>query len=202
MAQEVTQIVAPFWPPGIYESDWNNGPSPGHSNLVSVYICSGLMVVPYLAYGPTPDFNSGPGNDSNIGYILALQCLSESNLNNSPSPSHSNLVSDRPYICSSLLLMVSWWVPHLPKGCRPDFNNGPGGDSNSDPVLAPQHLFESRIMAPLQATPMLCQMKYIHLFKSPIYDFLVVPSLGSLASNKKTLLRQQPSGKITWQATS
>ena len=41
-----------------------------------------------------PDFNSGPGNDSNIGCILTLQHLFESNVNNSPSPSHSNLVSD------------------------------------------------------------------------------------------------------------
>ena len=39
--------------------------------------------------------------------------------------------------------MVSWWVPYLPKGCRPDFNNGLGGDSNSGPVLAPRRLFES-----------------------------------------------------------
>ena len=38
--------------------------------------------------------------------------------------------------------MASWWVLHLPEGCRPDFNNGPGGDSNSGLVL-PQHLFES-----------------------------------------------------------
>ena len=40
-------------------------------------------------------------------------------------------------------LMVSWWVSHLRKGCRPDFNNGLGGDSNSGPVLAPRRLFES-----------------------------------------------------------
>ena len=32
----------------------------------------------------------------------------------------------------------------------------------------------ARIMAPPQATPILCQMKSICLFKSPIYDFLVV----------------------------
>ena len=52
------------------------------------------------------------------------------------------------------------------KGCRPDFNNGLGGDSNSGPVLAPDvYLGPTRIMAPPQATPI--------LFKSPIYDFLV-----------------------------
>ena len=31
----------------------------------------------------------------------------------------------------------------LAKGCRPDFNNGLRGDSNSGPILTPQHLFES-----------------------------------------------------------
>ena len=78
----------------------------------------------------------------NIGPILALQRLFESDLNNGPSPSHSNLVSDvQTY--SGLLLMVSWWVPYLPKGCRPDFNNGLVGDSNSGPVLVPRRLFES-----------------------------------------------------------
>ena len=158
-------ILAPW---RLFESDSNNGPSPSHSNLVSdeVYICSGLLLMvswllPYLAKGPTPNFNSGPGNDSNIGYILALQRLFESNLNHSPSPSHSNLVSGRVYICSGLLLTVSWWVPYLPKGCRPDFNNGLGGDSNSGPVLPPRRLLSpTRIMAPPRATPILCQMKY------------------------------------------
>ena len=50
-------------------------------------------LLPYLAKGPTPDFNNVPGNDSNIGCILAFQHLFESNLNNSTAPSHSNLVS-------------------------------------------------------------------------------------------------------------
>ena len=46
--------------------------------------------------------------------------------------------------------MVSWWVPYLAKGCRPDFNNGLGCDSNSDPILAPGvYLNPTRIMAPL-----------------------------------------------------
>ena len=40
-------------------------------------------------------------------------------------------------------LMVSWWVPYLPKGCRQDFNNGPGDDLNSGPILAPWHILES-----------------------------------------------------------
>ena len=109
--------------------------------------------LPYLAKGPTPDFNSDSGNDSNIGCILALQHLFEYNLNNNPSPRHSNLVSDRIYICSGFLLMASWWLPYLdlPKGCRPDFNNGLEGDSNSGRVLAPGvYLSPTRIMAPEQ----------------------------------------------------
>ena len=85
----------------------------------------------------------------NSGRILALQRLFESDLNNGPSPSHSNLVSDGIYIYSFLLLMVAWWVPYLPKGCRPDFNNCLVGDSNSGPVLAPSvYLSPTRIMAP------------------------------------------------------
>ena len=86
-------------------------------------------------------------NDScaviNSGPILALQRLFESDLNNGPSPSHSNPVSDGIYIYSGILLMVSWRVPYLPKGCRPGFNNGQVGDSSGGPILAPQRLFES-----------------------------------------------------------
>ena len=33
--------------------------------------------------------------------------------------------------------MVSWQVPHLSTGSRPDFNNDLGADSNSGPVLGP-----------------------------------------------------------------
>ena len=79
----------------------------------------------------------------NSGPILALQCLFESDLNNGPSPSHSNLVSDGIYIYLGLLLMVSWWVPYLPKDCRTDSYNNLVGDSNSGPVLARRRLFES-----------------------------------------------------------
>ena len=39
--------------------------------------------------------------------------------------------------------MVSWQVPYLAKGCRPDFNNGLRSDSNSGPILPPCRLFES-----------------------------------------------------------
>ena len=150
IAKEVTRIVPRFGPWRLFESNSNNGPPWAPPVLCQMNYTS--VQVSYLRFPggyhirpspPTPDLNSGPGNDSNIGCILALQRLFESNLNNSPSPSHSNLVSDGLYICPGLLLMVSWWVPYLPKSCRPDFNNGLGGDSNSGPVLAPWRLSES-----------------------------------------------------------
>ena len=99
--------------------------------------------LPLLAKSPTPDFDIGQKNHSTISCILTLQHFFESNLNNSPSPKHSNLVSDRVYICSGLLLMVSSWLPYLLKDCKPDFNNGLGGDSNGGSILTSQHLFES-----------------------------------------------------------
>ena len=114
--QEVTRIVAPYWPPSVY--------------LSSTRIMTPPQAIPILC---------------------------------------------QIYICSCLIPMVSWWVPYLPKGCRSDFNNGLRGDSSSGPVLAPGvYLSPTQIMTPLWAIPILCQMKSIYLFKSPIYDFLVV----------------------------
>ena len=125
--------------------------------------------------GPRPDVNNGPGSDLNSAHIPPPppHHLLKSNSNNCPSPSYSNLVSDGVCICSGLLLMVSWQVPHLVKGCRPDFNNGLGGDSNSVPSLAPAiYLSLTRIMAPPQAISILCQME-LHLFRYPTCGFLV-----------------------------
>ena len=127
--------------------------------------------MPYLAKGHRPDINNGPGV-TRIVPTFWPQHLFKLNLNNGPFPGHSNLGSDGRYTCSGLLLMDSWWMPYLPKT---DFNNLLGGDSNSGPVLAPSvYLSPTRIMAPPQATPILCQMKSTYLFKSLIYDFLVV----------------------------
>ena len=77
--------------------------------------------VPYLAKGPRPDINNGPGGDSNGAHILA-HAFFQIQLNNGPFPGHSNLGSDGRYTCSSLLFM-DWWVPYLNKSPRPDFNN-------------------------------------------------------------------------------
>ena len=125
-------------------------PALGHMHLHKTF---SLFKLKLILNGKCGVINSDP--------ILALRRLFESVLNNGPSPSHSNLVSDGIYIYSVLLLMVSWWVSYLPKGCRTDFNNGLVGDSNSRLVLAPGvYLSPTRIMAPPRATPILCQMKY------------------------------------------
>ena len=131
--------------------------------------------VPYLAKSCRPDFNYGLEGDSNGGPILALRRLFKSDSNNGPSPGYSNLLLDGVCICSGLLLMVSWWVPYLAKGCRPDFNNGLGGDSNSGPILVPLRLFKSDSnTGPSQAIPIFCQIE-LHLFRSPTYGFLTGP---------------------------
>ena len=98
----------------------------------------GFLAGPYLAKGCTPDFNNGLRSDSNSGHILANRRLFESDSSNGPQA-----ISILSYICSCLLLMVSWQVPCLAKGCRPDFNNGLRSDSNSGPILALRRLFES-----------------------------------------------------------
>ena len=145
----MTQIVPTFWPWHFFRSNSNNGPFPGHSNFGSDgrYTCSDLQFmvwwVPYLNKGPRSIFNNGPGNSLNSTRSLDPRRLFETDLNNGPSPSHSNPVSDGVYICSGLLLMVSWRVPYLFKGCRPNFNNGLGGDSNSSRSLDPMRLIES-----------------------------------------------------------
>ena len=83
----VTRIVPTFWPKHSLKFNSNNGPSPGHFNLGS---------------------DNGPGGDSNSGPVLATWHLFESDSNNGTSLGHSSLVSDEVYICSGLLLMVSW----------------------------------------------------------------------------------------------
>ena len=111
--------MAPFGSRHLFKSNLNNDPSQGHSNLVSseVYICSGLLFtiswwLLYLAKGPMPDFNNGPGNDLNSTRSLAPRCLFETNVNNDPPQAILNPVSDGEYICSGLLLLVFWWVPN------------------------------------------------------------------------------------------
>ena len=101
-----------------------------------------------------PDFNNGPGNDLNSSCCLAPRRLFETDVNNDPPQANPNPVSDGEYICSGLLLMVFWWVPYLSKGRTSDVNNGPGGDWNSGPILAPSvYLNLTQIMALPWAIP-------------------------------------------------
>ena len=101
------------------------------------------------------EFNNGPEMTSTEATVWTPLHLFETDLYNGPSLSHGV------YICSSLLLMVSWQVPHLSMGSRPDFNNDPGADSDSGPILGPGvYLSLTQIMTPPWATPILCQMKY------------------------------------------
>ena len=128
--------------------------------------------VPYLSKGSRPDFNDGLGGDSNSSPVLAPQRLFEFEPNNGPSLGHSNLVSDKVYICSGLF-MISWWLLYLAKGPMSDFNNGPGNDLNSSCSLALLHLFETNLNngpAPSHSQP--CVRWRIHLFRSPTYGFL------------------------------
>ena len=108
-------------------------------------LCLLLMVswqVSYLAKGYRPDFNNSTRGDSNSGPILVPGVYSNlTRITAPPRPSQSCVTWS--YIRSCLLLMVSWQVPYLAKGCRPDFNNGLRGDSNSDPILVHRRLFES-----------------------------------------------------------
>ena len=65
-----------------------------------------------------------------------------------------------------------WGVPYQNKGCRPDFNNGPGGDSDSGPVLAFWRLLES------DSNKGSSSLVSDEVFKSPTDGFLVVTISG------------------------
>ena len=65
--------------------------------------------------------------------------------------------------------MVSWQGPYLVKGCRPDFNNGLRGDSNSGPIPPPPRVYES--LTQIMALPGHLNLG-LHLFMSPTYGFL------------------------------
>ena len=96
-------------------------------------LCQVSWQVPYL--GCRSDFNNGLKGDSNSGPILASFVW----LKQWPFPRSSQSCVRSSYMCSCFLLMASWQGPYLVKGCKPDFNNGFRGDSNS----GPQRLFES-----------------------------------------------------------
>ena len=99
------------------------------------------------------------------------------------SPQASPILCQMEY--TSVLVCYLWFpdgVSYLAKGCRPDFNNSLGGDSNSDPILAPQHLLESDLNngpSPSHSN-LVSDGVSMHLFRSPAYGFLVcaIPGQG------------------------
>ena len=98
--------------------------------------------VPYLAKGSRPDLNNGPADNSNCGPILSPWRLFESELNNGPSPRHSNLGSDGSTFvqvptCGLLVSAISGQGPRL------DFNSCPWDNLNSGRILVHRRLFES-----------------------------------------------------------
>ena len=133
-----------------------------------------FKLVPYLAKSHRPDIHNGPG----VIQIVPTFCpqhLLKFNTNNGPSLGHSSLGPDGRYTCSSLPLMI-WWVPYLNKGCRPDFNNGPGDNSDSGPVLASWCLFESDSNNGLSQGH--SSLVSDEVFRSPAGGFLVVTISG------------------------
>ena len=111
--------------------------------------------VPYLAKACRLDFNNGLRGDSNSGPILAPGVHSSlTQITASSRPSQSCVRWS--YICSCLLLLVSWQGLYLAKGCRPDFINGLRGGSNSGPILVPGVYWSlTGIMAPPQTISIL-----------------------------------------------
>ena len=137
----MTRIVAPFWP---LASDSNSGLSQAISilcqmelHLLSVFL---LLLVSwqglYLARGciwpRAAGLTSLTASEVTrivapfwpLAFIGVLTGIM-------PPPQAISILS---YICSCLLLMVSWQVPYPAKGCSLDFNNGLSGDSNSGPI--------------------------------------------------------------------
>ena len=96
----------------------------------------GFLAGAILAKGCRLDFNNGLRGKSNSGPILSPRRLFESDSNNGLSPGHLNLVSDGLHLFMSPTYgFLAGAI--LAKGCRPDFNNGRRGDSNSSPILLP-----------------------------------------------------------------
>ena len=145
-----------------------------HSDIGSDgrYFYSGLPLMVFwwgdiFSQGPRTDFNNGPGNNSNRGCILGLWRLFESDSNDGPPRPLQSCVRWK-YFCSSVPLMVSWWVQYLAKGPRPDSSNGPG-ITRIVAAFLPFGVYSrsTGIMAPPQAIPILVRWKIL-LFSCPL----------------------------------
>ena len=112
--QEVTRIVAPYWPPSVY--------------LSSTRIMTPPQAIPILCQ---------------IGYTSVHVSYLWFPGGCHICPRAAGLTSIMAYEVTRIV------APFSPPGV---------------------YLSPTRIMAPPRATPILCQMKSIYLFKSPIYD--------------------------------
>ena len=130
-------------------------------------LCQVSWQVPYL--GCRSDFNNGLRGDSNSGPILASLLFIR--VEQWPFPRSSQSCVRWSCIFSCFLLMVSWQGPYLVKGCRPDFNNGLRGDSNSGPILPPPPPGVYESLTQIMALPGHLNLG-LHLFMSPTYGFL------------------------------
>ena len=123
--------------------------------------------VPYLAKGRRTDFNTGPRDNSNCVCILNPQRLFESDSNNGPSLGQCNLGQ----IEDSSVQAFHQWSPtgyNIWPGPRPEFNNGPGITRiGAALLLTGVYSSRTRIMAPLQAIPILVKWKIL-LFRCPL----------------------------------
>ena len=114
--------------------------------------------MPYLTKGPRSDINNGSGVTRIVPTFWPSIYSNSTGIMAPPQATrHSSLGSDGRYTCSSLPLTV-WWLPYLNKGCRPDFNNGVEGYSNSGLFW---RLFASGSNnGPSPGHSNLCQMKH------------------------------------------
>ena len=138
------------------------------SNMFS-YIWLRFTLVPYLAKGHRRDINNGPGVTqivptfwhniySNWTGIMAIPILGQ--MEDTPVQVSYLWIPGRCHICRRAAGLTSIMAQQVTRIVAPFWPPG-------------VYLSPTRIMAPPQATPILCQIKSIYLFKSPIYDFLV-----------------------------
>ena len=141
------------------------------SNIFS-YIWLWFTLVPYLAKGHRRDINNGPGVTQ---IVPTFWHNIYSNWTGIMAPSQTipilGQMEDTPVQVSYL------WIPGGCHICPRAAGLTSIMAREVTRIVAPfspgVYLIPTRIMASPQATPILCQMKSIYLFKSPIYDFLV-----------------------------
>ena len=101
---------------------WNHSKIRSDGRCTSSSLPFMVWWVPYLNKRLRLEFNNGLEMTWIVATVWTHLHLFETDLYNGPSLGYGV------YICLSHLLMVSWQVPHLSMGSRPDFNNDLGAD--------------------------------------------------------------------------